>query len=181
MAIYSDLFGFWTLVLSMINVFGIPSIYSQFSSRRSTLGHRFKSNSMWEDSVPNGSLQWSISCLVSVSVSLCVSVCLCVCVSVCLSACLPVCLPGCPPSLPPCLPSFLPPSLLPSFLPPEHGKIPQKKRWTFPQKIALPSKMHRTRQFLTLLTWHWQCASRHKACTFSTSQLPKVLRRWGVL
>ena len=37
-------------------------------------------------------------------------------------------------------------------------------------------KVVRTWCALYILTW--KCASRHKACTFSTSQLPKVVREW---
>ena len=41
-------------------------------------------------------------------------------------------------------------------------------------------KVVRTRQFFTLLTW--KCASRHiGGVTFSTSQLPKVVREWCAL
>ena len=51
---------FRDFVFGWFVVFGIPSTYSQFSSKRSTLGHCFESFCMWGDSVPNESLKRSI-------------------------------------------------------------------------------------------------------------------------
>ena len=50
-----------------------------------------------------------------------------------------------------------------------------------PRKTTSESrpKVLRTRQFLYILTL--KCASRHTACTFSTSQLPNVLQGWCAL
>ena len=54
--------------LIVIDFIGIFSSYSYTASRRSTLGLSFFFlNCVWWDSVPNGSLQWSSSCLVCVA------------------------------------------------------------------------------------------------------------------